>query len=129
MSKQLFFTLIICAFSAAMFAQTNITLPEAPASNCQNVSIGKSTLIAVYPEVEFTISFRDMKVYVAYEGQTQVLDAAVSQVTNGIYRAEINEGMWVEINAYTGIALVYQHCFTRVFYPALNLFTDIQARG
>lgn len=129
MSKQLFLTLFLCAFSVALFAQTHILLPDAPDSKCNNVSIGKSTLIAVYPEIEFTISFRDMKVYVAEEGKTQVYDAVVSQVTNGIYRAEINPHTWVEINGNTGTAVVYQHCFTRVFTPAVNLYTEVQARG
>lgn len=126
-------TILFCLmllFAALSNAQS-IVLPDANQVGglALNVGTGQQTITAVYPNAEFTFSFKMMKLYVTHSDHgkevSNVYDALLSQVTTTTYRAEVSPESWVELDTSTGICLVYQHCHTRLFTPASNLFTAV----
>lgn len=100
-----------------------IELDPVPAdydTKASNVSVGRHTITAAYPNIEFRMYPAEMKLRVTRTnlfGDTddQVTEALVTQVTTWVYRAEVSETAFVEINAATGTTFVHQHCITTVF--------------
>lgn len=121
------FTIILIVFGALAAigqAMTHINLDATPAEfdtlKAPNVSVGTYTITAAYPTVEFRLYPADMKIMVSVTdnlGTTtdQVEEALVSQVTSWVWRAQLCENTFVEINTATGTTFVHQHCLTRVF--------------
>ncbi len=99
---------------------TDIYLPATPATTdtAANFSIGKSTLMAGYHEqgVYFLLDFRYGTVTVSTDNHDdQEFQATISQVAPIVYRADISDYLWIELNAITGETIVHQRCLSRVF--------------
>lgn len=85
-----------------------------------NVTVGRYTITVSYPTLEVRMYPQEHKVRVTNtdrygDTQNQVLEALVSKVTTWIWRAEIDDSTWLEINTATGATFVHAHCITRVF--------------
>lgn len=124
MKKRMLFTIafIIIGALAVIGQETKHfnLFDDTDSLRASNVTIGRYTITALYPDMEFRFYPAEMKIRISRTdslGQTQdqVLDALVSQVTGFIYRADVCENTFVEINAATGSTFVHQHCITHVW--------------
>ncbi len=124
--KVIFTLITLLLFAAFVPAQssTDITLGGVAVryGTAENITVGPRSVWAMYPDVEFILCRRDMKLHITViddlgESQDQTLEALVSQMADNIYRAEVDENTWVQVNTSDGTTCVYQHCVARVFKP------------
>lgn len=117
----LFAALLISLAANAQEAQIELLPRQTPTDTAVNVSIGHCSIIACYPDLaEVVLKPQKQQVKVTVfdcEGAptTTVLEALISQVSELVYRADIGPGSWVEVDAFTGITVIHQHCLSTVF--------------
>jgi len=111
-------TLLLTALITALCMCQSPVAVKAP-----NVSIGKYSVWSVYPDVaDFVLDYQTQRLMISiYEGpedsdwNTQHYLAIVGQVAEHVYRAEVSESFWVEVNALTGETFWYNYCLTTCY--------------
>lgn len=115
---KVFITLLLALSTAACMAQVQV--PNPPAVKAPNVTIGDYTVWASYPDqADFVLNFVEQRLLISvFEGpedsdwNTVHYLANVGQVAEGIYRAELDDTFWVEVNTVTGETFWYNNCRT-----------------
>lgn len=107
--------------TGAAVGQVKLPPEKATKNTAQNVSVGPCTAIALYPDVEIMLSFCGQLVRVSYNNGTKEVadeyEAVIGQISEGIYRADMADDCWIEVDRYTGVTIVHQYCMSRVFMP------------
>jgi hypothetical protein len=115
--------LIGFAFQVSGQRPGTIELGPAPESQdtATNVAIGKYSIMATYPNVEFILDAQQQHLLITVIDEsglqpTQVIPALIGQLEQWIYRADfINDKSWLELDASTGTTIIHVNCKTRVF--------------
>lgn len=113
--------LLVALATKAQEVQIRLLPRVTPADTAQNISIGKCSIIACYPDVAEIVlkPFAGLAKVTVFdcEGEplTTVMDAAIGQVSEMVFRADIAPGTWLEVDASTGISLIHQNSLSTVF--------------
>lgn len=117
----LFVALLVGLSLNAQDVQIRLLPRVTPADTAQNVSIGKCSIIACYPDVAEIVlkPFTGLAKVTVFdcdgEPVTTVMDAAIGQTSELVFRADVAPGTWIEVDASTGISLIHQHSLSTVF--------------
>jgi hypothetical protein len=81
-----------------------------------NIAVSRHGVTATYiePDASFHVRF-DQCAVIEMDGKTELVDAAVFQISPGVYVAEIKGGGYVRINTVTGSASVNWGGTNRVY--------------
>ncbi|MBL7779967.1 MAG: hypothetical protein JNM22_02035 [Saprospiraceae bacterium] len=117
----LFIALCVALSLNAQDVQIRLLPRVTPSDTAVNVSIGKCSIIACYPDLAEIVlkPFSGLLKVTVFdcdgEPVTTVTDAAIGQVSEMVFRADVAPGVWVEVDASTGISLIHQHSLSTVF--------------
>jgi len=108
MKHILFLSLIFAACNADVKVDTPISEARATFAamrneQAYNIAVSRHGVTATYinPDASFTLRF-DQCAVIELDGKTELVDAAVFQISPGVYVAEIHGGGYVRINTVTG---------------------------
>jgi hypothetical protein len=87
-----------------------------PVQRAYNVAISNHSVTATYinSDASFTLRF-DQCAVIEMDGKTELVDAAVFQISTGVYVAEIRGCGYVRVNTVTGITSVNWGGVNRVY--------------
>lgn len=125
---KLLFTILAIVAATALYAQGFdkfdhlAQLQEYPQSDtsASNVQIGRFGIKAVFPNLEVWMSWEDHLVgLTTYEPDgtafLQINAAEISQPSRLRYLAQVDAGVWIELDARLGRVYIHQQCQTLAF--------------
>lgn len=120
---QFFFTLLLVAVHGIASAQPQECAPSSTLEMAANVSVGEFSVWSAYPDrADFVLNFSHQRLVISlFEGPEPAdwislhYQALVGQVAPNVYRAEVNENFWVEVNTESGETYWHSNCVTTPF--------------
>ena len=108
MKHILFLSLIFVACNADVKVDTPVTEAKSTFAalrntHAYNIAISKHSVTATYldPDASFTLRFSQHAV-IELDGKTELVEAAVFQLSPGVYVAEIKGGGYIRLNTVSG---------------------------